>query len=88
MVERWSPKPNVEGSSPSAPVESSIGSVDFIGFFILHQDIIEDGKEFLRDEEKNCMERYNSVVFVYGRMWNYKAARAFKSGIRGYISSK
>ena len=38
LVERWSPKPNVEGSSPSAPVdqikpiESENGSIGFIIF--------------------------------------------------------
>ena len=35
LVERWSPKPNVEGSSPSAPVNDD-PELDFIsGFFFV-----------------------------------------------------
>lgn len=63
LVERWSPKPNVEGSSPSAPVLEIVFGLSFFIYFIynpqlstiiISNDVIKFSLEYLSIRQRDC----------------------------------
>ena len=40
LVERWSPKPNVEGSSPSAPAVKALESIRILVLFYVKKYVV------------------------------------------------
>lgn len=56
LAERWSPKPNVEGSSPSAPVDECLKTVVFRHFLCLFY-----GRK-LRTKNKLKFKRLQDII--------------------------
>ena len=54
LVERWSPKPNVEGSSPSAPVDKSVRELvntRVLAFFLFYRKLFPVMRKFCRQDK-------------------------------------